>query len=333
MLRPSCRTSRASDGQKQTRRVRSAAAPPPGTRPRHDVSSLPPGAALTLLADRVVRRPRPRVGWIPVAGISGDALVENAVRPDEDVARRPVGVGAGAVHRSGAGAARVSETRVERLEKRDRIVEGDLSDDGIADALVALDRGELVAPFDHRVRGAPLLDLIGVNDERGAVPERDRLTLPLRELLALRQMVPSVGMRPANLVRDEHVADDHDLRRADDELLRALHAADEAIREAERRRPPVTSLGLRFHLLHVILAILRGQRRGNGARLDVAPVEPAGAASELAIPIRQGRQRVSGPAAGLLQPRLVMLPGGLERVRASDGVLVSLGTLRAKPVV
>src|SRR5687768_6224626 len=80
-------------------------------------------------ANGVMGGPRPGVRRIPVAGIAGHALVENAVWSSEHVARRPVRVRAGAVHGPPAGALREPESRVDRPDERDRIVQRNLRDE------------------------------------------------------------------------------------------------------------------------------------------------------------------------------------------------------------
>ena len=69
------------------------------------------------------------------------------------------------------------------------------------------------------MRRVPLANLVGVDDERVAVPEADRLAEPLGELL-LRGAVLLARVHPSHLRGDERVGEHHDLVGADRELLR-----------------------------------------------------------------------------------------------------------------
>src|SRR5262245_19559790 len=137
------------------------------------------------LANRIVRRPRPWIVLIPVTGVTFDLLVSDAVGPHKNIARWPVRIRACAVGGPDlcVAAATIRDRRVQRIKEGDRIVERDVSPQLIADALVAFDSGQPIAPFEQRMCRGPLANLVRVHDECVAVPKPDRLTLPLRELL------------------------------------------------------------------------------------------------------------------------------------------------------
>src|SRR4030095_11929801 len=140
---------------------------------------------LLSLAYGVVRRPRARIVLIPVAGVAFHLLVRDAVGPHEDIARRTIRIRARAVGGSLlSGATTTIRNRcVQRVKEGHRIVERDVSPQLIADALVAFDGRQLIAPFEQGMCGGPLANLVPCHNDRVAVPEADRLTLPLRELL------------------------------------------------------------------------------------------------------------------------------------------------------
>ncbi len=69
----------------------------------------------------------------------------------------------------------------------------------------------------------------------------------------------------------------------------------------------MATLGLGFDLLHVVLAILRCQRRRHGARLHIDAVQPGGLSLPEAVPIGQRLPGVLRTAIGLLEPRVIVL--------------------------
>src|SRR4029453_8073262 len=227
------------------------------------------------LANAIVRRPRPWIVLIPVAGVALDLLVSDAVGPHEDVARRPIRIRARAVSgpRLGVAAATIRHRRVQRVKEGHRIVERDVRPQLIADPLVALDGSQPIAPFEQGMCGGPLPNLVCVHDECVAVPKPNRLTLPLGELL-LGGPVIDAGEDPSYLRCDEHVAQHEHLRGSDDELLGARQAADITVGKTEGSGPPMTSFRLRLHLLDVILTVCRGEGLRHRAGLDTTAVKP-----------------------------------------------------------
>src|SRR5262249_16004872 len=150
-----------------------------------------------------------------------------------------------------------SKFGVKRVKKGHGVVERDFARERSAPAFITLNSGHLIAPFEHGMRGVPLPDLVRVDDECAPIPEADRLAHPARELLIFGCMSCAVGLNPAHLRRDEHVAQDDDLIWPDQKLLRSINAPNKAIRETECRSPPMPAFSFCLHLLNIIFPILR----------------------------------------------------------------------------
>src|SRR6185436_6291031 len=108
---------------------------------------------------------------------------------------------------------------VDRAHVHLGIVERDLALETIANQAIPFNGLQPIAELGEPA--LPSVNLVGVDDELVAVPEADRLAVPLRKFLLRRAVRGAVRVNPPG--RERAVAGAHriDAPRRDDELLRA----------------------------------------------------------------------------------------------------------------
>src|SRR6266850_5735688 len=149
--------------------------------------------------------PRPRIGRVPIeTRLAGNVLVQESFLVEVDAGRRAIGVAACIVDgplalQLGLFAPRESEPLVSRANEHIRIVQGYFRLDRVPHATVFFDRREFVGKFSARST-VPAADLIGVDDQRIAVPEADRFAMPFGELEVSGRMSAAVRENPSYCV-------------------------------------------------------------------------------------------------------------------------------------